>query len=128
MLAKTEGRRRRGRQRMRWLDGITDLMDMSLSKFRELVMDRKPGMLQSRGCKESDMAVTKQQQGAPVVKNQPANAEDIRNLDSTPELGRSPGGEHGSPLQHSCLENPSDRGAWQAIVHRIAESDMTEVT
>ena len=110
------------------MDGITDLMDMSLSKFRELVMDRKPGMLQSRGCKESDMAVTKQQQGALVVKNQPANAEDIRNLDSTPELGRSPGGEHGSPLQHSCLENPSDRGAWQAIVHRIAESDMTEVT
>ena len=128
MLGKTEGRRRRGRQRKRWLDGITDLMDMSLSKFRELVMDRKPGMLQSRGCKESDLAVTKQQQGALVVKNQPANAEDIRNLDSTPELGRSPGGEHGSPLQHSCLENPSDRGAWQAIVHRIAESDMTEVT
>jgi len=47
MLGETEGRRRRGRQRMRWFDGITDLMNMSLSKFQEMVKTGKPGVLQS---------------------------------------------------------------------------------
>ena len=49
MLGKIEGRRRRGRQRMRLLDGITDLIDMGLGELRELVMDRQAGKLQSMG-------------------------------------------------------------------------------
>ena len=54
------------------------------------------------------------------VKNLPANAGDVRDLGSIPGSGRSLGGRHGSALQYSCLENPMDRGAWQATVYGAA--------
>ena len=52
--------------------------------------------------------------GGALVKNPPSSAEDTA---STPRLGRSPGEGNGNPLQYSCLENSTDRGAWQAAVH-----------
>ena len=57
-----------------------------------------------------------------MIKNLPANAGDIRDAGSIPGSGRSPGGGHGNPLQYSCLEYPMDRGAWRAVVHRVAQS------
>ena len=63
-----------------------------------------------------------------MVKNPPTSAGDMRDVDSMPRLGRSPGEGNGNPLQYSCLENPMDRGAWRASVHRVAELDTTEVT
>ena len=57
-----------------------------------------------------------------VVKNLPAKAEDGKDAGLIPGMVRSPGGGKGNPLQYSCLENPMDRGAWQATVHRVTES------
>ena len=58
-----------------------------------------------------------------MVKNPPANAGDVGLI---PGWGRSPGGGHGNPLQYFSLGNPMDRGGWQATVHAVTESDMTE--
>ena len=57
-----------------------------------------------------------------MVKKPLANAGDVRDTASVPGLGRAPEGGYGNPLQYSCLENPMDRGAWWAMVHRVAKS------
>ena len=67
-------------------------------------------------------------QVALVVKNLPANAGDIRDKGSIPELGRSHGGGHGNPLQYSCLENPMDREAWWASPWGCKELDFNKAT
>ena len=59
---------------------------------------------------------------ATVVKNPQANAGDTRDASSIPGLGRSPGGEHGNPLQSAYLENPINRGAWWATVQWVTKS------
>ena len=57
--------------------------------------------------------------GGSVVKNPPANAGDTRDIGLIPGSGRSPGGGYGNPLYHSCLENPMDRRAWEAVVSTV---------
>ena len=57
-----------------------------------------------------------------VVKNPPANAGDIKDVGSIPGSEGSPGGEHGNPLQYSCLENPRHRGVRQATDHKVTKS------
>ena len=61
-----------------------------------------------------------------MLKNLPADAGDARDMGLIAGLGRSPGGGHGNPLQYSFLENPTDRGAWRATVHGVAEADTSE--
>ena len=66
--------------------------------------------------------------GGSVGKESACNAGAEGDVGLIPGLGISPGEENGNPLLYSCLENPMDRGAWQAIAHRMAESDWTEAT
>ena len=68
------------------------------------------------------MSYLRASQVVPVVKNLPVNAENAGDEGSIPGSGRSPGEGNGNPLQYSCLENPMDRGTWQAMVNKVAKN------
>ena len=122
ILGKIEGGRRRGRQRMRWLDDITDLVDMSLNELQELVMDREGWCDAIHGVMKSQTQLGKWTtiHFPEMVKNLPAMRETwVWSLGWEDILEKE-------MAIHSSLENSMDRGGWQATVYGVAESDTTE--
>ena len=96
-----------------------------LPSFHSRDLSEAPGGIQEKGEHEGIAAkwrVNLASEVVLVVKNPPVSAGDMRDVGSIPGSGRSPGGGNGYPLQYSCLENPMNRGAWWATVHRVTKS------
>ena len=134
MLGGTGGRRRRGRQRMRWLDGITDSMDVSLSELRELITDKEAWI---HGVAKSWTRLWRRQ-WHPIPALLPGESHGQRSLVGCSPWGRKEsdtterlhfhfslsciGEGNGNPFQCSCLESPRDGGAWWAAIYGVAQS------
>ena len=101
---------------------------LSLLQFVDLFQDCSLGCTLKPTTKTLCAGIVWASQMALEVKNPPANAGKLKDAVLIPGSGRSPGEGHGNPPQYSCLENPTDRGAWWATVDRVAESDTTEAT